>query len=395
MNTINVTIISYYYLPEYSGAALQIKEIIRNSDCDKIKFNVIAAKLSKKVKDHEITDDNYEIKRIETGKKKSLIYFWLRLAVEIYKQRKSTDIIFINGLKPAHSIAIMMAKLLGKPSVGRLSIAESDIVFKNQGRIIGPLSKGFLKKANKYIAISTRLKEEIKNSGLDINKTEIIYNGVNQEIYHPLDPEKKIKQKNRMGYQGFKILLFVGVIDNRKGVDILINAYKKINQTVKNTKLIIIGPPNRDDTGKKYLNGIYKLAKDMNIQNNIDFIGFKNSIEISRYYQVADIFILPSRKEGMPNVIIEAMSCGLPIIGTKISGIEDLVRDGINGYLVEAGDSNTLSKATIELMENPENIIEMGRQSLKIVKKYHDIRKISEKYSTVFNDLIHKKEIKK
>ncbi|MFW9873686.1 MAG: glycosyltransferase family 4 protein [Candidatus Thorarchaeota archaeon] len=388
MKAINVTIISYFYLPEYSGAALQIQEIIRNSDLKKIKYTIIAAQINSNAPKYEITKDNYTIRRIRIGNNKSIISFWIKLAIELFKIRKSTDIIFINGLKPAHSVAVLMANILRKPSIGRLSIAKSDIVFKNQGRIIGPLSKKILNLANKYIAISTQLKEEIKQSGLCVKKTEIIYNGVNRNIYFPLDKNKKNIQKNQMGYQGYKILLFVGVIDNRKGVDILLKAYKKINEAEERTKLILIGPANREDIGNKYYNSMLNLASEKRIAEDVEFLGYKSSEEISRYYQIADIFILPSRKEGMPNVIIEAMSCGLPIVGTKISGTEDLVQDKINGFLVETENIEMLSRAVIRLLKNTEKIEKMGYESIRIVEKYHNIKKISEKYLSVFNQLI-------
>ena len=101
--------------------------------------------------------------------------------------------------------------------------------------------------------------------------------------------------------------------------------------------------------------------------------------------------MLPSRKEGMPNVILEAMACGLPIIGTKISGTEDLVKNRKNGLLIKSGDSKELTKAIKNLLQNEHKRKKMGKESLINVKKLYDFKKIAELYNSVFQETFSEK----
>lgn len=386
---IKIAMISYYYLPEYSGAAKQLFRLISNLKNRNVRFIIISAHLDSRWPKREVIDGSEVIRvKVRRNRKESIFLFWFGVATQLWKNRNKIDLVFINGMKPAHGIAVWFAYILGKPAVGRLSIANSDINFKGQGRIIGKIHKWFLRHANKYIAISSSLMKELIMSGFPVEKCIMIPNGVDRDKYFPVKQENRSSLRGKLDIEDTLVVLFVGVIDFRKGIDVLIRAFKKVSNVVKDTSLVLVGPQNRDDLGLKFYNEMKKLAIDSGIGKKVIFRDYSSSV--ASYYQAADLFVLASRQEGMPNVVIEAMACGLPVVGTQISGSEDLISPGQNGLLVPPDNDKALSDAIIKILKDPVSRVNMGNTSFKKAIRFYDINKISDTYFNVYSELLRK-----
>ncbi len=128
-----------------------------------------------------------------------------------------------------------------------------------------------------------------------------------------------------------------------KGVDLLILALPTVKKVVPNSRLVIAGQG--DDTPR-----LKALAKHLNVQNDVDFVGYQSDEQLSGHYERCDVFALPSRKEGFGVVFLEAMSRGKPVVGGNHGGTPDVVREGINGFLVEHGDVAQLASVLIRLL---------------------------------------------
>ena len=121
-------------------------------------------------------------------------------------------------------------------------------------------------------------------------------------------------------------ILFASRLIERKGLQVIIpGLHELIKNSGKKIRLTVVGDG-------PYREQLERLVSENHVEAYISFEGYKNKAEILEYYQKADIFILPSQKEGMPNVVLEAMSCGLPIIMTPCEGSDELVKD--NGIIV-------------------------------------------------------------
>jgi glycosyltransferase involved in cell wall biosynthesis len=106
------------------------------------------------------------------------------------------------------------------------------------------------------------------------------------------------------------------------------------------------------------------------------------------HYRCADIFVTATTWEGMPNTVLEAMACGLPIVGTQASGLRELVRDGLNGYLVPIKDPNALAQALARLVDNGYERRRMGRQSRKLAEREFAWEYIAEQYVRVYEQVM-------
>jgi len=142
------------------------------------------------------------------------------------------------------------------------------------------------------------------------------------------------------------MILTVAGIQPVKGLDTLVEAVSLIRRKLK---VLVIGSI-RDST---YMDQLKEMVKELNLKNEITFI--TNTIDNSvlpSYYKSATLFVLPSRSEGCPVVLLEALHCGVPVIATSVGGNPDLIEDGVNGILVKPNEPSELANTISLLLEN-------------------------------------------
>ncbi len=179
-------------------------------------------------------------------------------------------------------------------------------------------------------------------------------------------------------------ILTVGRLIPRKGFQYLIRAVPKIIQSDKYPfKIEIIGDG-------PYQVELKKLVHQLRIGVYIQFSGSVDYEELPRKYHRSDIFTLCSSAEGMPLVVLEAMGAGLPIVASRVQGIEDLVTYGENGYLVSAGNIEEIAEKIVALINQPHKRLQMGRASYQKVQPY-DWKNIAESYLEIYQRSIGRK----
>lgn len=188
----------------------------------------------------------------------------------------------------------------------------------------------------------------------------------------------------RLGINSIDIILGnIALLEPRKGQKYLIEALAIIRDKFddfKNIKLIIEGKGNQ----KKYLE---KLVIDLKLGKNILFL--ENEKNIFDIINIFDVFILPSIEyEDFPNVILEAMSLGKPIIGTNIAGIPEQIENGANGFVIEPKNVKSLSEAILTLVKSKEKRIKMGAKSLDCFNELFSYDKIITNYINLYKQII-------
>ena len=185
-----------------------------------------------------------------------------------------------------------------------------------------------------------------------LKKTDIISNVISEN--------EKNQLKQKLGYlPNKKIVLAVGQFIYRKGFDVLINAAQYLD---KDIDICFVGGIASEE---------YKsLVKNLNL-SNINFVGFKSKEELKEYYQIADVFVLPTREDIWGLVINEAMANGLPVITTNrcVAGLE-LIEDNVNGFIVDVDDEVALATRINEIVNNPDLRCTMSINNLEKIKNY-------------------------
>ncbi len=164
-----------------------------------------------------------------------------------------------------------------------------------------------------------------------------------------------------------------------KGVHVLLEAFKQLNDAGVAAHLAIIGDgPDREK--------LTKLARDTGRADSIRFCG--ETADIRPYLQQATLFVLPSFSEGLSNVLLEAMACGLPVVATRVGGTVDLVQDGVNGILVEPDNAGQLYQAMKKILQDKDLAKALGVQARKTAVEKFSLESVTEQYVSLYQALV-------
>jgi glycosyltransferase involved in cell wall biosynthesis len=202
-----------------------------------------------------------------------------------------------------------------------------------------------------FITISNSSKEDIVNLNLTKKEVYIINPGINPE---QLSPGEKSTNPT---------ILSVGRLKAYKSINVLIKAFKIVSERVPEAELIIAG----DGDCKKELES---LAKELNLENNVRFLGKISEAEKVSLLQKAWVFVNPSMMEGWGITSIEANACGTPIVASNVQGLKDSVKDNFTGFLVEYGNVNEFGEKILSIIQNDDLRKEMEVNSIEWSKGF-------------------------
>lgn len=205
-----------------------------------------------------------------------------------------------------------------------------------------------IKKADFFLAASQVVKRSLIFCGVSENKIHILPYGVDCKQFNVI--KEKVYQKPLK-------LIFVGGVDYRKGIHHLLKVVADFGDDID---LTLVGA--YDAKGKIYL--------DYHRYNNIHFMGFITRELLAKYYQESDVFVFPSLGEGFALVVLEALSCGLPVIVSDLAGGNDAITNGIDGFEFEAGNDVQLKERIKWFIDHPEYLSEMRVHSRKKAEQY-------------------------
>lgn len=282
------------------------------------------------------------------NKKYSLVHshYWYSGSVGL----KIKDHLEIPMVHNSHSLGRVKYEVLGqnKPVYADMRLLEEELI---------------LKRANAVIASTP---QEVKNI-LDLYKVtgeniELIRTGVDERLFRPIDKQIAIKET---GINFKNIVLFVGRITKAKGLRILVKALAKVKEQFdEEIKLIVVGGDtsgvmhsDAESREKQYLK---RIIKKLGLQNDVIFLGPINRELLPYIYSIADVCAVPSLYESFGLVAVEAMSCGTPVIASKVGGLAHTVIDGYSGLHFLPGRSDQLAKAILNLITNSDKMEEIG-----------------------------------
>ncbi|MGD2066051.1 MAG: glycosyltransferase [Candidatus Bathyarchaeota archaeon] len=220
-----------------------------------------------------------------------------------------------------------------------------------------------LKRANAIIASTP---QEVKNIldlyGITGENIELIRTGVDERLFRPIDKATAVK---KTGIVFKNIILFVGRLTKAKGLRILVKALAKVKKEFdEDIKLLVIGGDNsgvmhseEESKEKKHLK---RLIKKLDLKDNVIFLGPVNRELLPYVYAISDVCAVPSLYESFGLVAVEAMSCGTPVIASKVGGLAHTVIDGYSGLHFLPGRSDHLAKAILKLITDSDKMEEIG-----------------------------------
>lgn len=297
------------------------------------------------------------------------IFFWHCLFF-LWPRRRSFDIIHAHTMEWSAIVAARLGRILKKPVVIKDSTMNG---FRSLARFpSGRKLQAMIIRNSYFVAMTRIIHENLLLAGVPGEKIFDIPNGI-VVGNNTVSGGRSEKPAN---------VLFVGNLYQQpaKGVDILLHAWCIVHAQFPDAMLQIVG----DGVTAAFTDFTDRLQ----ISDVVRFEGKQH--DLSRYYTAANIFVLPSRREGMPNVLMEAMLHGVPSIATDISGCQDLISNNVNGILVPPKDPALLASGICYLLSNPAIAQALGEKGKKTVAGNFNMSMVADKYVSLYKKLLNK-----
>jgi glycosyltransferase involved in cell wall biosynthesis len=278
------------------------------------------------------------------------------------KKRESCHI--ITGGKPDQEISVSKRELIQK-------------YFKMPYNIFS--DRVLASKADLITTVSQQTKIEIMHDYLSVSgkkEIEVVYNGVNTDYFNPENVKEDLKRTYNI--EGCKVILYAGSFKMRKRFFNLLYCFKEIIKKLPKTKLLIIGPQD---------NLVYRLVDDLGLKQAVIFVQGVCYADMPIMYMAADIIAIPSSYEGLPLVMLEAMSMGKSVLATPAGGTKEVIDSGKNGVLIAIDDLEALEEKMLFLLKNDDFRQELGKNARNTILNKFNLRKCAEEYANLYRAL--------
>jgi glycosyltransferase involved in cell wall biosynthesis len=222
------------------------------------------------------------------------------------------------------------------------------------------------------LVLSTQMLHSLKEFNLDLPGTRIIPNGVDIVRFQPPSPDLTNEE-------WAKTVVCVSKLRYEKGTDVLLQAWNLVQKQMPEAHLILVGsgPLQRQQE---------MLAEALTIRQSVEFAGLQSDVPAQLHRGM--IAVLPSRWEGMPNALLEAMASGCACVATRVSGSEDLIQSGTNGLLVTPEDYLGLAEALLTLLKDPLLAKKYGAAARASIEQHYTLEHILDRYIDTYQELI-------
>lgn len=292
-----------------------------------------------------------------------------------YTLRHKVDFVQAYFAVPAGWVAWLLGLTRGIPY--SVYFGGSDVPGSNPSRFkkIYPLLTPLLRTIWRGAQFRTVCSQELAQLGQAVDAHSeflVIPNGVETERFTPIERPANPKVK----------ILFIGRLIPRKGFQRVVHALPALRKlSLHPFEVEVVG----SGTAREDLD---QLAQALGVSDLIHYAGTVSYEQLEKSYQYADIFVLTSLSEGMPSVILEAMGCGLPVIASDVGGNNEIVHDGVNGYLIQGDDTARIAEKLALLINDNERRKTMGAKSRQMALSY-DWKIIMQQYEELYQQHAH------
>lgn len=370
-----ILIFSIAYLPHAAGAEQAVKNI--TDHLASYEFDLIASRMRRQDKPRERIG-NVNVYRVGFGSRLGRYlypFFAARLARKLHRRNSYQMVWAIMAAYAGAAALLFLARKSGPKFL--LTLQEGDAPEHIYRKVRGFRSRWqeIFRRADYIQAISQYLADWAKQEGATCT-IDIVPNGVNLENFQFSTSNFQTNSESQI------TMITTSRLVPKNGIDIFIRAARELKTLIRDSKFVIrilgSGPEEQK---------LKKLARDLNVEGLVEFVGQVEPERIPEYLSSADIFVRPSRSEGLGTSFLEAMAAGLPVVATRVGGIPDFLTDHENGLFVKVEDPKDLAKKITMLMHKEELRRSLGANGRKLVEEKYDWTKIAAQMEAIFRKL--------
>jgi glycosyltransferase involved in cell wall biosynthesis len=304
----------------------------------------------------------------------------LSAAPVLWRLRQEYDLIFVSGFRVVGVTAVLLAKLLGDFFTGglaRFGLRPGSLLFR---AFLG-LRNRILRRADRFVAISTVVADELQAHGVSAEQIERIPNSVDNGRFHPVSEPEKLALRQQLGLPvEAQIVIYTGRLVSYKGLPLLIRVWREIQAQFDQAYLLLVGAGGLDIDNCEAELRDYIAAHQL--QDSVGLTG--NVRNVAQYLQAADIFVFPTENEAFGISLIEAMACGLAVVSTAVGGVKDILENGRNGLVVESGNFDQLETAVRRLLVDTNTRMQLSQAAQQTVQDRYTSHTASTKFTQLF-----------
>ncbi|EON72913.1 N-acetyl-alpha-D-glucosaminyl L-malate synthase BshA [Lysinibacillus sphaericus] len=292
------------------------------------------------------------------------------------------DVLHVHYAIP-HAVCAVLAREMSGQNIGIVTTLHgTDISVLGQDSTLSQAIRYGIDKSDVVTAVSEALKEQTYELIDTAKPIETIYNFVDEREYRQLDSGNL---KEQFGIQADeKVIIHVSNFRKIKNLPHIVDAFMKIRTNMK-AKLLLVG-----DGPEKHR--VMDQVKESPYVKDVLFLGKQENL--AELYSISDLKLLLSQQESFGLVLLEAMACGVPCIGSAVGGIPEVIDHGVDGYLVELGDTDTVAQYAVDLLNDEEKLQNFREAAMRAVNgKFHS-SKIVEQYEKLYEKVAEKNHAK-
>ena len=256
---------------------------------------------------------------------------------------------------------------------GRVNASSDLEVLERMGKPVVRLTHSLLLRIRAVVVVlSSRMRDHLAEHGFHLPDIQLIPNGVDITRFNPTQGDTSPDERTQ-------VVVCITGLRYEKGIDVLLQAWYLVHQQVPQARLIIVGSGSLQSQ-------LERMADALGIAGSVEFTGAQSDVPAQLHR--GSIAVLPSRWEGMPNAVLEAMACGLPCVSTRVSGSEDIIQHGVNGLLVELEDYQSMAQALLTLLCDPLLIRKYGRTARETIEKHYTLEQVMDMYVELYQRII-------
>ncbi|MCK1998088.1 N-acetyl-alpha-D-glucosaminyl L-malate synthase BshA [Psychrobacillus psychrodurans] len=288
------------------------------------------------------------------------------------------DVLHVHYAIP-HAVCAILAKNMANSDIGIVTTLHgTDITVLGYDSSLKGAIKYGIEKSDVVTAVSNSLAQETMDLITPNKEIDTIYNFIDEREYTKKDPGNL---KELLGIKpAEKVVIHVSNFRKVKHIPDIVESFKLIHQDVP-AKLLLVG-----DGPEKH--PIMESIKGTSVEKDVLFLGKQESL--SELYAISDLMLLLSEKESFGLVLLEAMACGVPCIGTNVGGIPEVITNGENGYIVELGDWKKVAEYGVEILQNPTLHKQIVDRSFEIIQDRFSSQSIVAQYEEMYERVARK-----
>lgn len=384
-----VLMVTGAYFPELSGAGLQCRELVRQLG-DAVSCTILTT-TADPLLPTEDERDGVRVHRVFVNPRSvwSKCVAGLRMTRFVIGARRRFSILHLHGFSQKTMLLVVLGILLRKRiGIKLTSVGHDDpAAMRRRGRV----AYWCYSRADLLFGVSARFQTLYAASGLPVDRFRLIPNGVDLGRFTPASLTERRALRAELGLpRELTLILFVGFFSREKCPDVLLDAWLRLPPNDQaQSALLFVGATRSDyyEVDASLAEGMRARASQAGRSTHVLFV--ESTVEIEKYHRAADLFVLPSMREGLPNALLEAMACGLGCIASRLEGVTDgLIADGESGVLVPPGDVAALERAISLLLADPGRVATMGAEARRTVERDFSLTETAAAYLAAYQEML-------